>query len=459
MSDAAPLGRRAFALGCLVLFAVGVGARWLAGLGDDGLGGQDPWGYLDAARATGAWLIGHAPPPTGFFWPLGYPALGAVASLATGVPEATALRTLSTLLGAAAGPLLAWTVVVAHGPSARRAGLLAGAVLALGAAATLAGAAVMADAAMVFWLVVAALATAPTVRADAPVRGLPARLGLGAVAGAALGLAIVTRQASLVAAPALGIAWLLAAAARRVPRPALLTFGAALALPLLAQLALDVDRPGALDHAWLRSWRPWHAVMRTFDTPDGHASYPWPQGVYALFPLLHPGYLAPPLGLFALRGLRRAWCGEGAAGCAPVGPFGALLWAQWLGVGVLFFAGMPFQNFRFGLVVLPAAAVLFGLGAADALGAGAQVGTRGRLARGALVLGALWTLAWTPRMARQHVQARAERRATVAAVAAAARTVADGAFAEPRPPLLVAFELTADLRHREGVEAVELWDL
>ncbi|MEY3011370.1 MAG: hypothetical protein RIT45_105, partial [Pseudomonadota bacterium] len=141
-----------------------------------------------------------------------------------------------------------------------------------------------------------------------------------------------------------------------------------------------------------------------------------------------------------------------------VGPFGALLWAQWLGVGVLFFAGMPFQNFRFGLVVLPAVAALFGLGATE-LGAGAQVGTRGRLARGALVLGALWTLAWTPRMASHHVQARAERRATVAAVAAAARTVADGAFAEPRPPLLVAFELTADLRHREGVEAVELWDL
>ncbi|MCB9737946.1 MAG: hypothetical protein H6747_01685 [Deltaproteobacteria bacterium] len=448
MTSLRPLSCRAFGVGCLALFGLGVAVRWAVGLGDDGLGGQDPWAYETAARTTAAWLVGHAAAPTGFFWPLGYPVLGALLGLLTGLPEATALRTLSLVLGAATGPLLALAVALAHGPRARRAGLLAGVVVAASAASALAGAEVMADAAMAFWLVAAAAATAPVLRAQgedgAVSRGRALLLAAGA--GAALGLAVVTRQAALVGAPAVGIAWLLAAGRRRVGWDAVVLFGLCAGVPLLAQLAIDPGRPGALEHAWLRNWRPWHAVMRSFDTPDGHADYAFPQGIYALFPVLHPGYLAPPLLLFLLRGVRRGWCGTD--GCA-VGPFATLFWAQWLGVAALLFAGMPYQNFRFGLCALPAAAALFGLGAVG----------RGRLAAAALAFGLLWTAAWTPRMAQRHLQSRQERRALVQSVAEAATRVAASAFDPPRPPLLVAFELTLDLRHRQGLDVIELYDL
>lgn len=462
VTSSRPLSARAFGMGCLALFALGAGVRVAVGLGDDGLGGQDPWAYETAARTTAAWLVGHAPAPTGFFWPLGYPALGALLGLLTGLPEASALRGLSLLLGAATGPLLAVAVALAHGPRARRAGLLGGAVVAASAASALAGAAVMADAAMAFWLVAAAAATAPLLRAQGEGGGVSRRRAvlLAAGAGAALGLAVVTRQAALVGAPAVGIAWLLAAGRRRVGWDAVVVFGLCAGAPLLAQLAIDPGRPGALEHTWLRSWRPWHAMMRSFDTPDGHADYAFPQGVYALFPLLHPGYLAPPLLLFLLRGVRRGWCGTDGCG---VGPFATLFWAQWLGVAVLLFAGMPYQNFRFGLCALPAAAALFGLGAADVLDARRRSAfgsaTRGRWAVAALAVGLLWTAAWTPRMAQRHLQSRQERRALVQSVAEATTRVAASAFDPPRPPLLVAFELTLDLRHRQGLDVIELYDL
>lgn len=432
-------------LGLAALMALAIVIRVAVGVGDDGLGGQDPWAYREAARQVTAWWRGVGDAPHGLFWPLGYPALGASLAMALGVDEATALRVASLMLSAAAAPL---TAALVHSvlPSGRFGAWLAGGVVAVGAAASLSGAAVMADGPMLGWLALSAWATA---------RGLrrPAWLPLAALA---LGLAVVTRQAALVALPAwiACVGWQ-AWRGRSEPGAAVWLGLAALALatPLALQGHYGGERPGALEHAWLRGWRPWHALQSTFATADGHADYAFPQAVFALFPLLHPGYLAPP-GLIAIGlGVRNPLADGG----------GRLLLAGWLAMAVILFAGMPYQNFRFGLCALVPAAALAGLGA-EALWRRAPGGVGRRLGLGMAVVCLAWTAAWTPRMAARHLRDRAERRATAGAVAAAvaalSRREVDAQRAVwgvgQRPPTIVAFELTLDLRHRHGLDVVDL---
>ncbi len=435
-------------LGLAALMALAIAVRIAAGVGDDGLGGQDPWAYLDAARRISAFWQGVGNAPHGLFWPLGYPAVGAGLAAALGLDMATALRVAALLLSAAAAPLTA-ALVRALLPSATVGAWLAGGIVAVGAAASLAGAAVMADGPMLGWLALAAWATAAGFRR-------PALLPLAALA---LGLAIVTRQAALVALPAwIGcIGWHAWCGRGERKVPAFVALAAlALATPLLLQAHFGGERPGALDHAWLRSWRPWHALQSTFSTVDGHANYAWPQGVYALFPVLHPGYLAPP-GLLAIGFALRHRVANGS---------GRLLLALWLATAVVLFAGMPYQNFRFGLCALVPAAALAGLGL-EALRQRAQGGLGRRLTMAGALVCLAWTAAWTPRMADRHLRDRAERRRTVSAVAAAANAIAlrevaaqaDAWGEAKRPPTVVAFELSLDLHYRHGLDVIDLSEL
>ncbi len=447
------------ALALVVLAAVAWVLRIAVGLGDDGLGGQDPWAYLDATRAIGAWLHGTAGPPTGYFWPLGYPMLGAALS-AFGVDEALALRSISQALGAATAPVVA-AAVVAWRPDAaaprlallgRIDGLIAGVVVACGAAATLAGAAVMADATMLFWLAIAAW----LLGLAHDKRGVAA----WALAALAIGAAIVTRQAAVCVVPAAAWALLRAWRQRTLTLPAALAVVAIGALLPLLQLAVDPTRPGALDHAWLQLWRPWNAVRSSFDTVDGHMDSAWPQGLFAAFAWLHPGYLAPPGALLVGLGLRAAWRDGHRDAVRVLGAWSLTGWAM--------LAGMPHQNFRFGLALLVPSAIGFGLGAAAALRPDISAAPGGswsmaRPVRLLVLLGVAltlaWTMAWTPRMAARHLDARAARRALVAEVAAEVRRrsadlAADGE--RPRAPLVVALELTADLQRRAELDVVEI---
>jgi hypothetical protein len=111
-------------------------------------------------------------------------------------------------------------------------------------------------------------------------------------------------------------------------------------------------------HSWLLNWRPGNAFARQFEHIDGHYVYPLPVGLYYLQPLIHPNYMVLVLGLAALWGIWHLWRKRHVAG--SWGPL--LLVVGWLGVAYLFLAGIPYQNFRFGLTLYLPAVLLAGVG-------------------------------------------------------------------------------------------------
>src|SRR5205823_4441204 len=113
----------------------------------------------------------------------------------------------------------------------------------------------------------------------------------------------------------------------------------------------------SLNHAWLAAWYPGNAFGHIFDTPDGHFNYPLPVGVFYAQPLAHPYYIFPLLLPFILVGtwaLRRAPAAH------------KLVLLGWPLSVYLFLAGIPYENFRFGLALWPPLVVLAGIGFASA---------------------------------------------------------------------------------------------
>jgi 4-amino-4-deoxy-L-arabinose transferase-like glycosyltransferase len=317
----------------------------------DGLYGQDAFAYYRQAVAIAQGVPAGALPPLDFFWPNGYPALAAMAIWLLGSAERSALLA-SVLCGAALAPLVYGLSRDLFPGIGARAGLWAGLMVAVAGQPVLSSVVIMADVPALFW---AALAAWLLVRTW-PVRVEPGehRRGYLLLAGIGLGLAVVTRW--IYALLALPFAAYALYQTRRFG-----TSWPSLVLPALGGLAvlapqvwLSLNRPESLLHSWLLNWRFVHAFGRQFEHIDGHYSYTLPVGIFYLLPLAHPSYMIPLFGVVALWGMWRLWQEQ---------VWGALiLLGGWLGVVYLFLAGIPYQNFRFGLTLYLPAVVLAGVG-------------------------------------------------------------------------------------------------
>jgi hypothetical protein len=113
------------------------------------------------------------------------------------------------------------------------------------------------------------------------------------------------------------------------------------AIILAPQLWLSLDKPEGLAHSWLLGWNPANFFRREFENIDGHFVYPLPNAIFYAQPAGHPAYIFPLLGLAGLWGVIRL--GQQRAWSALT------LLLGWLGPVYLFLAGIPYQNFRFGL--------------------------------------------------------------------------------------------------------------
>jgi 4-amino-4-deoxy-L-arabinose transferase-like glycosyltransferase len=166
--------------------------------------------------------------------------------------------------------------------------------------------------------------------------------GHGGLAGLVLGLAVATRWIyGLLALPFAAYA-LVQTRRFRTWRFLFIPVLGGLGV-LLPQLWLSLNRPDSLLHNWLLNWRPMNAFARQFAHVDGDYAYTLPVALYYLQPLSHPNYMVPVLGLAALWGAwslwrRRIW--------QPL-----ILLGGWFGVVYLFLAGIPYENFRFGLTL------------------------------------------------------------------------------------------------------------
>jgi hypothetical protein len=124
-------------------------------------------------------------------------------------------------------------------------------------------------------------------------------------------------------------------------------------LPLAFVQAGALIPSNSIYNAWLTGWNPLNAFGRVFDNPDGHFVYALPVAVFYAQPIAHPYYLFPLLAPLVLLG---AWALRRAPLVQRVSLFG------WLVVTYGFLAGIPYENFRFGLSLLPPLLVLAGVG-------------------------------------------------------------------------------------------------
>ncbi len=326
------------------LFAISLALRIIFSLHFDGLYGQDPYAYYNFGQALRTAVnTGQAPAP--FFWPLGYPLLLAIGFTLFGQTPLTA-QAISFLFGAALAPLI---YLLARQIGAGRAGAsAAGLIMAVCGQAIQSSIVVMADIPALFWAAVSAVLLLHSLRDQ--------RRRWYALAAAALALACVNRWLYLALIPVWGRVSLLTWGRLRW-RAILIAAGAAACI-FLPQAAFSLGSPyPVLNHAWVEGWSPANVFAHEFTNVDGHFVYPQINAVFYAMPYYDPYYLAPLFAPFALIGL---WVLRRQT------PRLALL----LGWGVLpyvFLAGIPYQNIRFPLIVVPAVAVLAGLGLEAAL--------------------------------------------------------------------------------------------
>lgn len=400
----------------------------------DGLYGQDPFAYLHQAVAISQALPARHLPPLDFFWPNGYPLLvAAVMPLVGRIALAGQLTAL--VCGALLSPLVYLLVqALVDSPTNRRAGLLASLIVAVAGQPVLSSVAVMADMPALFWGTLSVWLTTRAVNA----RATPFYL---AAAGAALGLAIITRW--IYGLLVLALAGYLIFQWRRTKTirwwlslPAV----AAGALVLLPQLWLSLHHPAGLAHRWLMGWRPLNFFMREFDNIDGHYHYLLPPGIFYAQPAGHPAYIFPLLGLAGVWGGWQLWRAR---------RWDALiLLLGWAGPVYLFLAGIPFQNFRFGLTLYPPLVVLSALGTDHLLTRAEKRGPWSRrLAWSAIGLSLAGMLAWSVPMLDNFLTTQNHSKTI-------ARQVEQ---ALPAHAPVLAFGLTLTLQHYTTLNVLELF--
>jgi Dolichyl-phosphate-mannose-protein mannosyltransferase len=357
----------------------------------DGLYGQDAYAYYDYARQLlDALARGQLPPP--FWWPLGYPMLLNAGFLVLGVGIRSA-QLVTILCGASIAPLVFLLALEATERN-QIAGLIAGGTVALGGQAVQSSLVVMADVSALMWATTSAylLLRYRRTRGTWPL----------ALSGVTLALSIVTRWENLLFA----IAWfaalmtMIAASSNNHIRgnsTLLLKQLAVLALVavvLLPQLAFQFAHGAPLaGQSWLEGWNPTNFFARAFDTPDGHFAYALPVALFYAQVAAHPAYVFPLLTPFVLIGawslMRRR---ERVA---------AILLLGWIGAAYVFLAGIPYENFRFGLEFVTPVAVLAGIGIAqtwDKLRGGAHERAQSSSLAALVLFAFVGMIVWEPRV-------------------------------------------------------------
>jgi 4-amino-4-deoxy-L-arabinose transferase-like glycosyltransferase len=308
----------------------------------DGLYGQDSYAYFDFAGELRT-AISQGRAPGAFFWPLGYPVLLAVGFALFGT-QAVVGQAINIILGTALTPLV---YILARQIGLKRTGsLIAALLMTLCGQALQSSLVLMSDIPGLFWTALSAVLLWAYLQSSHKTRWL-------VLAGIALALACITRWIYLILAPLWAICLLIEWRGHIRWRDSLVTL-LGVTVIILPQVLYSTTNPWpTLNHAWVEGWSPGNAFKSEFTNIDGHFQYDKINAVYYAQTYYDPYYLAPifaPFLLLALWGLFRR-------GYAQL-----LMIAAWALLPYLFLAGIPYQNIRFPLIVVPAVAILAGVG-------------------------------------------------------------------------------------------------
>jgi 4-amino-4-deoxy-L-arabinose transferase-like glycosyltransferase len=323
----------------LGVFALSLALRVGFTLGFDGLYGQDPYAYYNYGQILRQSLRQGQTLPA-FFWPLGYPALLTIGFTIFGQSALTA-QAISLFLGALLAPM---AYVLARQIGAKSSGALTAAlILAICGQAIQSSFVVMADIPALFWALLSAILLLHYLH-----NLQPRWLFLVALT---LAIACVTRWLYLALIPVWGAALLLTW--RGLHWREIFIAAITAALILLPQAAVSIRSPyPVLDHAWVEGWSPANYISHEFNNVDGHFVYNQINALFYAHPYYDSYFLAPIFTPFILIGpwvLRRK-------------RISLLILLAWALLPYLFLAGIPYQNIRFPLIVMPTVAILAGFG-------------------------------------------------------------------------------------------------
>jgi 4-amino-4-deoxy-L-arabinose transferase-like glycosyltransferase len=332
------LGWQALCAGLFACLCAGIFVLWT---GFDGMSGQDAYGYAQDARELQVWMdTGQT--PLAFFWTRAYSGLGALLGWG-GAPSAVAvaLQVLSILgLGLATAICAQW--LRDREPGFPHAALLA--LLAIGGAPYLfrAGVFTMSD------MVGIACATCALWQGG---RYLRTQRGVHlALAALACGAAVALRYAlgPLVLIPMLGWCWQAWRSGRLLH---LLLPGLALLPVLLLVISLPQALP-APTHSMVSDWHPAHLFQKDFVNVEGTFHFSRVNLLHVLTVVFSPGFV----GLFVALALLGAILTRRQAIHIDQ-ELGLLLGSAV--VYMAFIGGLPFQNDRFLLPLLPIVLLAF----------------------------------------------------------------------------------------------------
>ena len=401
------------------LFALSLALRVAFAVGFDGLYGQDPYAYYNYAQ-TLRLSLGQSLPA--FFWPLGYPALLALGFTLFGQSAITA-QAISLFLGALLAPMI---YVMARQIGTRSMGACAAAlIMTFCGQAIQSSFVVMADIPALFWSILSALLLLHYLHTYQ-------RRWLW-LAALTLAVACVTRWLYLVLIPVWGAALLSNWHGLRWRET--LSAGFAAALILLPQMAVSLHSPyPVLDHAWVEGWSPANYLRSEFNNVDGHFAYDQINAQFYAHPYTDAYFLAPiftPFMVVGLWSIRRK-------------RLYLLLLLGWGVLPYLFLAGIPYQNIRFPLIVMPAVAFLAGIGLEALLGHRRRV----LLFAGILIIGLVWMFSAAKPMLAVFV---ANQTRDKTSVQWALQTI-------PAQARLYTFELTEPFKAYSSFEVHELYN-
>lgn len=310
--------------------------------GFDGLYGQDAYAYYDFAGDLGDAIHNHdAPPP--FFWSLGYPAL-LLTGFTLGGESPYVAQAISILMGAALATLV-YVLARLLGVTLFGA-LVAGMLMVVCGQAVQSSVVIMADIPALFWATLSAICLLIWQQHD-----LRRWLILAAIL---LTFAILSRWIYLILAPLWVVIVLFHWRGRiRVVDSAVVLL--IVALLFLPQVAFSLHNPyPTLNHAWVQGWSLSNALEKTFVNIDGQFHYAQINAIYYAQIFYKAHYLAPIFTAFIALGLWTLWRKKRY--------IPAILLIGWTLLPYVFLIGIPLQNIRFPLIVMPTVFVLVGMG-------------------------------------------------------------------------------------------------
>ncbi|MEP7287344.1 MAG: glycosyltransferase family 39 protein [Chloroflexota bacterium] len=342
------------AIALIALFAVSLGLRVFAAqaLQFDGLYGQDAYAYYSYGQQLRE-ALAQFHLPSGFYFPLGYPALVALGFTITGQQPFSA-QIVSLLAGAAVSIFaLLLTMEIARKvlPStphrkrlARPAGIVTWAIVTVCGQLMQSSIVIMSDSAALMWAVMSAWALLVYGRSRQP-----AWLALTAFAFA---FAIMSRWQYLGLALPLAL-YILLKRPVRLPHLAVAALVGLITLsPQIVHSLQNSNMP--LGTPWSLSWSPANFVEHKFTTADGSFYFAQTPAEYYAQPFYSAYYMSPLFVPLVIAGaiilFRRK-----AIFALIVG---------WFAVQYLYLAGSPIENIRFALAIFLPLAVLAGVGTA-----------------------------------------------------------------------------------------------